>query len=87
MHIISSSETRTKSQHQPNQRGVGSMNKNARMKFQLFLTCVLLKTKIISMFYFRSERILTKDQETQDIKKSIKFRNMKHTDYIKLKEQ
>ena len=68
MHIISSSEARTKSQHQPNQRGVGSPHKNARMKFQLFLTSVHLKTKIISMFYFISERILTKDQKHRILK-------------------
>ena len=36
---------------------------NARIKFQLLLASVHLKTKIISMFYFRSERILTKDQK------------------------
>ena len=56
------SETRTKSHHQPNQRAVASANKNARKKFQLFLASVHLKTTK-SMFYFRSERIVTKNQK------------------------
>ena len=59
------SETRTKSQHQPNQRGVDSATKNATIKFQLFLASVHLKTKIISMFYFRENS--NKRSETHDI--------------------
>ena len=66
--IIICSETRTKSHHQPDQRTVASAKKNARKNFQLFLASVHLKTKIISMFYFRSERILTKDQKHRILK-------------------
>ena len=51
--IIICSETRTKFHHQPDQRTVENV--------QLFLASVHCKT-IKSMFYFRSERIVTKNR-------------------------
>ena len=56
--MIICSETRTKSHHQPDQRTVDN--------FQLFLASVHFKT-IKSTFYLRSERIVTKKTETEDI--------------------
>ena len=67
--IIICSETRTKSHHKPDQRTEASAIKNARKNFQLFLASVHLKT-IKSMFYFRSERIVTKNQKQRISTKS-----------------
>ena len=50
MHIISSSETRTKSNNQSNQKGVDSTD--AMLNFQLFQAMVQVETKIINRFYF-----------------------------------
>ena len=49
MQIIISSETRTKSDNQKNQKGVDSTD--IMSKFRLFLAMVQVKTKIINRFY------------------------------------
>ena len=50
MHIISSSETRTKDHKQKNQKGGDSTD--AILKFQLLLASVQVKTQIINRFRF-----------------------------------
>ena len=49
MDIISSSETRTKSHNQKDQKGVDSTD--TMSNFRLFLAMVQVKTKIINRFY------------------------------------
>ena len=59
--IITCSETRTKSHHQPDQRTVENV--------QLFLASVHFK-RIKGTFYFRSERTGTKNQKRRISSKS-----------------